>query len=500
MSDLEKGEQPHPSPAATRTPATEPSHTSEEDPNLVDFDGPNDPANPKTWSFNKRWAATGLVSLITFMTPMTSSMIAPAAPSIKHDLHVKSQFESELIFSIFLLGFVVGPLFLAPMSEVYGRVIVLQLANIFFLIFNLASGFAQTTAQLLVLRFLSGLGACAPQTIGGGVLSDLWTAKERGRAVGLYTLAPLLGPALGPLIGAWIDQRTTWRWCFWSVTIFGTTVQILIALTLRETYTPRILALKAKRLRKETGNEKLHTKWEGPGVTPIKVLRRSIFRVFILLGTQPIVQFLSTFMALIYGVIYLMLATFPQVWTEIYHQSTGVAGLNYISLMIGCTAGAQANGFLLDVVWRRLDARKLKNQESPEFRIPLMVVATFLTSAGLLIYGWSAQKHTHWIVPNIGTLIFGAGSTMTFTCIQTYTIDAYPTYAASAIGASAVARAMTGFGFPLFADAMFDSIGYGWGNTILALAMLLVGYVGAYVLWFFGKRLRKASPYASGEI
>ena len=86
--------------------------------------------NPKTWSFKRRWLATGLVSLVTFMTPIASSMIAPAESEIDKDLGVDSTIESELIFSIFLLAFVIGPLFLAPLSEVYGRVIVLQLANI----------------------------------------------------------------------------------------------------------------------------------------------------------------------------------------------------------------------------------------------------------------------------------------------------------------------------------------------------------------------------------
>ena len=89
-----------------------------------------DPENPKNWAFKKKWLATGLVSLIAFMTPIASSMIAPAEEDIDADLHVGTMLESELIFSIFLLGFIFGPLLLAPLSEVYGRVIVLQLANV----------------------------------------------------------------------------------------------------------------------------------------------------------------------------------------------------------------------------------------------------------------------------------------------------------------------------------------------------------------------------------
>jgi hypothetical protein len=200
--------EPGPSPTA---PSSD-DRKSTKHPNLVTFDGPNDPTNPKNWSFKRRWAATALVSLITFMTPIASSMIAPSSDAIDADLGVKSTIVSELIFSIFLLSFVIGPLFLAPLSEVYGRIIVLQLANIFFLIFNLVCGFAQTTGEMLAFRFLAGLGACAPQTIGGGVLSDLWRSEERGKAIALYSLAPLLGPSLGPLIGAWITEETTWRW------------------------------------------------------------------------------------------------------------------------------------------------------------------------------------------------------------------------------------------------------------------------------------------------
>ena len=58
-----------------------------------------------------------------------------------------------------------GPLFLGPLSEIYGRNRVLQIANILFLVFNLGCGFAQTSAQLIALRFLSGIGGSAPQSV-----------------------------------------------------------------------------------------------------------------------------------------------------------------------------------------------------------------------------------------------------------------------------------------------------------------------------------------------
>jgi hypothetical protein len=113
--------------------------------------------------------------------------------------------------------------------------------------------------------------------------------------------------------------------------------------------------------------------------------------------------------------------------------------------------------------------------------------------------GWSAQYHTHWIVPNIGYVVFSAGTSMTMIGLQTYTIDAYQLYAASAVGATAVARSITGFAFPLFAQYMFRALGYGWGNSFLGFATVGIGYGGSVVLWFYGQRLRDASQYAADK-
>lgn len=302
---------------------------------------------------------------------------------------------------------------------------------------------------MLAFRFISGLGACAPQTVGGGVLSDLWRADERGMAVALYSLAPILGPALGPILGAWIAERSTWRWCFWSVTIFGVCVQVLIYFTLPETYGPRILYWKAENLRKETGNQELRTEYELEERTRLKIFKYAFIRPIKLLTTQPIVQFLALYQSLIYGIIYLMLSTFPDVWTDIYHESTGIGGLNYISIMVGFTLGGQTGGLFVDFAYRRLSKKIPDGKGRPEFRTPIIFIATALVAGGLFMYGWSAQAHTHWIVPNIGAAIFSMGSMYVMTGLQTYVIDAYGVFSASAIGCTAMARSMTGFGYVL---------------------------------------------------
>lgn len=164
--------------------------------NMVSWSGPDDLENPKNWSNNRKWAAVIVVSSFTFISPVSSSMVAPALGDMAQDLGVTGQVESQMLLSIFVLAYAIGPLILGPLSEVYGRVPVLQLANLFFLIFNLVCGFARNTGEMLAFRFLAGLGGSAPLAVGGGVLADCFTPEQRGKAIGIYSLAPLIGPAV----------------------------------------------------------------------------------------------------------------------------------------------------------------------------------------------------------------------------------------------------------------------------------------------------------------
>lgn len=129
------------------------------------WDGNKDPANPHNWTKHKKWLSTILVSCFTFISPVSSTMLAPALPDLADEFDIESDFETYLIMSIFLLAYAIGPFLLAPLSEMYGRVVVLQSANMIYLIFNTVCGFSQTKNQILVFRFLSGLGGSAPQAV-----------------------------------------------------------------------------------------------------------------------------------------------------------------------------------------------------------------------------------------------------------------------------------------------------------------------------------------------
>jgi MFS family permease len=131
----------------------------------VKWDGPDDPENPRNWPNKKKWITITIVSLFTLISPVSSTMVAPALKSIAADFDIKEEFLSQLTLSIFILAYAVGPLFLGPLSETYGRAIVLQLANLFYLVFNIACGVSQSKEQLIAFRFLSGLGGSVPLAV-----------------------------------------------------------------------------------------------------------------------------------------------------------------------------------------------------------------------------------------------------------------------------------------------------------------------------------------------
>ncbi|KAG9591916.1 MFS multidrug transporter-like protein, partial [Aureobasidium melanogenum] len=471
---------------------------SVKDPNLVTWDGPDDPENPKNWGKGRKWAATLVVSSFTFISPVSSSMVAPAIGAISRDFNITSTAEQELVLSIFVLAYAIGPLFLGPMSELYGRVRVLQLANAFYFVWNLACGFAQNKGEMMAFRFLAGLGGSAPLAIGGGLLSDCWKAEERGKAISIYSLAPLLGPAVGPIAGGFIAENTTWRWVFWSTCIACFLIQFSGLFFLQETYVPELLKRKKKKLIKETGNTELHTEYDDPNRKLSVHLKTAFTRPFILIGTQPIVQALAIYMAYVYGLMYLVLSTFPGLWTGVYGESTGIGGLNYIALGLGFFLGTQIGAPLNDYFYRRLK-KKNNNVGRSEFRIPLMFPGSILIPIGLFIYGWTAENKTFWIGPDIGAVCFAAGTILVFQSCQTYVIDSYQRYAASAVASTTVLRSLAGFGFPLFAPAMYNALGYGWGNSVLGFIAVGIGIPAPFLLWKFGERLRARSKFAAGS-
>jgi len=191
----------------------------EADPNIVDWDGPNDPEKALNWTNKKKWGNIAIISVVTLLTPLASSMVAPGTALIMRDLHFTSPTVASFVVSIYILGYALGPLFIAPLSEVYGRLPVYHVCNGQFIIWTIACALAPNIGSLLFFRLMAGIAGSCPLTIGGGSIADLIVQEKRGGAMALFALGPLLGPVIGPVAGGYLAEDAGWTWVFWLISI-----------------------------------------------------------------------------------------------------------------------------------------------------------------------------------------------------------------------------------------------------------------------------------------
>jgi len=226
-----------------------------------------------------------------------------------------------------------------------------------------------------------------------------------------------------------------------------------------------------------------------------EVYRVAMIRPLKLLATQPIIQVMALYNAFLYGLIYILYANFPALWTDVYHQKPDIAGLNYLSLFVGSLFAAEVSTRAIDSIQKHL-SHKNNGAHRPEYRMPVMPPATLALSVGMFMYGWTADIKAHWILPNIGAAIFMGAAMACAIAVNTYMIDTYGKYAASALAAINMLRQIFGCIFPIFAPYLYAELGYGWGSSVLGFLALAIGLPAVILLWKFGGALRQRSPYA----
>lgn len=256
----------------------------------------------------------------------------------------------------------------------------------------------------------------------------------------------------------------------------------------RETYAPILLERKAAKLRKETGNTALRSKLD-LGITTSEMWKRSLMRPTKLMFLSLICALMSLYLAIVYGIMYLLFTTFTFVFEENYGFSQSIVGLVYIGLGIGMLLGLAVLGSTSDPIMKKLAKKHSNGKLKPEYRLPLLMYAGPFIPAGLFIYGWSAQYHVQWAVPLFGTLLVGVGLLAAFMCLNTYLVDAFERYAASAMAANTILRSILGAVFPLFGLQMYGALGLGWGNSLLAFIALALCPI-PFAFYWYGERIR----------
>lgn len=438
---------------------------TEEDPYVVEWIE-NDPRNPMEWSQTKKWIGCLCMAFATLAVSFCSSAFSGGVfqqrqrieqstdmctgiQKILMEFH-SSQEVVTLGVSLFVLGFALGPLLWAPLSELYGRQVVFFGTFLCFTAFNAGAAGSQNMWTLLILRFFGGAFGSSPLTNAGGVVADLFAAKERGLAMSFFSVAPFMGPVLGPIVGGFMGMTEGWRWVEGLMAIFSGVVFFVAVLCVPETYPPVLLRKRAQTLSKMTGKVYMSRGDIDQGkITLGEAFSTGLQRPWILLFREPIVFLLSLYMAIIYGTLYMLFGAYPIVYRIGRGWNEGVGGLPFIGVAIGMIA-AVAFTILYDNKRYLKCVEKSENGfATPEDRLPAAIIGGISLPIGLFWFAWTNYPSLPWAASVAAGIPFGFGMVLIFLSIMNYLIDAYTIFAASVLAGNGIIRSVFGAAFPL---------------------------------------------------
>ncbi|EAW22482.1 MFS transporter [Aspergillus fischeri NRRL 181] len=454
----------------------------------------NDPRNPMTWTQLRKWSLTMTVAVSTLAVALVSSAYTGGVREIEAEFHIGSEV-ATLGVSLFVLGFAIGPLLWAPLSEMFGRQIIFTVTYCALTAFNAGSAGSQNSWTLIILRFFAGAFGASPLTNAGGVIADMFHAKQRGIAMSLFAAAPFLGPVLGPIIGGFLGMNAGWRWVMGFLGAFSGAVWIICTIFVPETYAPVLLRRRAEKLSKHTGKVYVSKIDIDQGRVTLKdAFKTALSRPWILLFKEPIVFLLSLYMAIIYGTLYMLFSAYPIVFQGVRQWNQGVGSLPFLGIMVGMMFAVAYS------VWDNKRYVQVQDKHGgfapPEARLPPTLIASIAIPIGLFWFAWTNYPSIHWIVCILAGAPFGFGMVLVFLGIMNYLIDAYTIFAASVLAANSVLRSIFGAVFPLFTTYMYQDLGIHWASSIPAfLALACVPF--PFLFYKYGAAIRKRCEYAA---
>lgn len=466
---------------------------TEDDPYAVAW-LPKDSRDPQFFSRSRKISITLTVAFCTLIVSLASSAYSGSVDEVITEFGVSTQV-ATLGLSLYVLGFAIGPLFWAPIGEVFGRQISFFISLSGMAAFLAGCAGASNIWTLCILRCLAGsFGGCLFSNA-GGTISDLFSARQRGLALSLYAAAPFLGPSIGPIIGGFLGMNSGWRWVEGLLSICAGLAWLLATLLIPETYAPVLLRKRAQALTTLTGHiYRSKIELEKGRIAPATLFKKSLLRPWTLLLREPIVLLSAIYVALVYGTLYMFFAAFPIVFQQTRGWNQGVTGLSFLGVMIGMILGSIAT-IPANIHYIRIQD-KHSGRAPPETRLLQCMPGALAIPLSQFWFAWTNYPSIHWVVPIIGTAPFGFGVILIYLGCMNYLIDSYTLYAASVLAANAVLRSVFGAVFPIVSIWMYDRLGIHWAPSIPAF-LSLVFMPFPFVFYKYGAVVRGKCRYAA---
>lgn len=338
---------------------------------------------------------------------------------------------TNLSVAMYMLSMSIFPLWWSSFSETLGRRTIYLVSFAMFLLWNIIAAISTSIAMLIVMRILGGGAAASVQAVGAGTIADVWETKERGRAMGIFYLGPLLGPLLAPIIGGALSEVWGWRSTQWFQAIYGGILLIVLTFCLPETLAKRTPVAQPQLPTdgKTTSQSELARTSTRQSIQRNTKQAAAIFKRCIIdpLSVIGYLRFPAVFAtvylaSITFGTLYILNVAIQKTFSEPpYNFKVVIVGLTYIPGSLGYVAASIIGGRWTDAIMHR-EARaagrydesgKLIFQPEDRMRENAMLAAAIFPGA-LIWFGWTAEKGIIWIVPLIANFFFGFGTMIIF--------------------------------------------------------------------------------------
>ncbi|RAH63843.1 MFS transporter [Aspergillus aculeatinus CBS 121060] len=459
--------------------------TGTTDPNYeVDWEDEFDRTNPKNWSLGYKAMGMFFLSYNTLIIVLYSTSYTSGISQIAAEFGASTTVVT-LGLTMYLIGLAIGSMFMAPLSELYGRKPVSVGCLAIFTIMIIPCAVSKNLATLIVCRFIGALFGSVMISTAPGMVADISHDDQRALAMSIWSIGPLNGP-----VGGFVTQYLGWRWMDWIALILSG-VALILSCILKETYGPIILQQKAARLRKETGESRWWCRYDQKASLK-ELLTVNLSRPFVMAVTEPICIFWNIYIAIVYGILYLCFTAYPIVFRQIRGWSLGLSGLAFLGIGTGCLITIACE----PLIRRMINSHKIDpetGKPAPEAMVSIVCISALLIPAGELWFAWTGSPASvHWIVPILAGIPFGAGNTGVFIYATNYLAGSYGVYAASAMAGNSVIRSILGGVLPLVGTYMYSGIGPNWSGTLLGLLEVLIVPI-PFVFYKYGYKIRERS-------
>lgn len=467
------------------------------EPEVVDWNGPDDPENPYNWSLRRKWMVTAVGILATFVVPMAGTMITVAADAINVEFGVSdAQFpHSYWPVASWTLGGAISVLAVLPVMEDFGVRPAFLTTYVVFTLFFIPQALARNFATLIITRFFAGGCSAILSNTAAAIIGNIWEG-DRARTIpmSIFVTFYLMGASMGPVIGAVILENLSWRWISYLQLIWSALFFPVYIFFFQESRGTVILQKRARRLQR--AGKPVRGPQDGHQMHIMRKMVLSTLRPIRMLFTEPVLFVFTLWSSFMVGLVYLFTQSVGIVFMGLYGWNMSQAGYVQAAIVIGMAIGW--TGTLISSKFYFASASRnpeLPGRPIPEARLYVSVFGSLVGCAGgMFVYGWTSYPSVPWIGPAIGLAMVGYGINVVVLAIADYVVDAYARFAGSAVAAVVLGENLFSSFLPLAAKSLYGNLGYHWASSLLGFLALGLSCAPVCIL-IWGPQIRARSPF-----